>query len=139
MVPSRSSSVGRALAGEAAQAAQGDLDVARAEFDAVVEVAELALFPDLDRRAVAADSPPMRMPFGVVAAVPKGEVPPVPIHLLPPAWRSFCSARRFLNCLHQLVPAELFELGALGVGLRCFFTAMPQPVLGNRRPFRAAR
>ncbi|MPN44179.1 hypothetical protein SDC9_191740 [bioreactor metagenome] len=43
----------RALAGEAAQSAQGDLDVAGAEFDLVVEVAVGALFPDLDRRPVA--------------------------------------------------------------------------------------
>ncbi len=44
------------LAGKTAQAAQGDLDVARAELDAVVEVAVFALFPDLDRRAVLASA-----------------------------------------------------------------------------------
>ncbi len=42
-----------ALAGELAQAAQRQLDVAGAEFDRVVEVAEFALVPDLDRGAVA--------------------------------------------------------------------------------------
>jgi hypothetical protein len=57
--------LGGAFAGKAAQAAQGDLDVARAELDAVVEVAVFALLPDLDRRAVLAP-PPTRMPSGCV-------------------------------------------------------------------------
>ena len=43
-----------ALAGPAAQAAQRELDVAGAELDGVVEVAELAPVPDLDRAAVPA-------------------------------------------------------------------------------------
>src|SRR4051812_44518432 len=46
--------VGRAFAGEAAEAPERDLDVAGAELDRAVEVPELALVPDLDRRAVAA-------------------------------------------------------------------------------------
>src|SRR5690606_34353773 len=46
--------LGRALAGEATQAAQGHLDVARAQFDRVVEVPVFALFPDLDRTTVTA-------------------------------------------------------------------------------------
>ena len=39
--------------------------------------------------------PPTRMP-GLAARpeCPKGDVPPVPIHLLPPSWRSFCSFNR---------------------------------------------
>ena len=54
MVPSRSSSSAAPVAGEAAQPAQGDLDVARAELDLIVEVPEFRVFPDLDRRAVLA-------------------------------------------------------------------------------------
>ena len=43
------------------------------------------------------DLPPTLMPFGCCPALPKGEVPAVPTHLLPP-WCSFsCSSRRFLN------------------------------------------
>src|SRR3546814_1660979 len=38
----------RAFAREAAQPTQCDLDVARAEFDGIVEIAEVALLPDLD-------------------------------------------------------------------------------------------
>ncbi len=44
---------GGAFAGELAQAAQGQLDVARAQFDLVVEVLVLALVPDLYRLALA--------------------------------------------------------------------------------------
>ena len=60
--------LGRAFAGEAAQAAQRDLDVARAELALAVEVAELALLPHLDRAAVPA-RPADPHAFGVVAAM----------------------------------------------------------------------
>src|SRR5690606_27283304 len=63
--------LGRALAGEAAQAAQGDLDVARAQFDRVVQVAVFALLPDLDRAAVTAGAADADA-FGVIAAVAEG-------------------------------------------------------------------
>jgi len=81
-VLSRSSSSGRRC-GELAQTAQRHLDVARAELDLIVEVLELASIPDLHGAAVlalAADTDA----FGIVTALPNGEVPPVPIHLLPP-------------------------------------------------------
>jgi len=45
MVPSRVELFGGAKPSEAAQAAERDLDVAGAELDRVVEVAELALVP----------------------------------------------------------------------------------------------
>jgi hypothetical protein len=45
--------LGRAGAGEAAQAAQGDAHVAHAELDGVVEVLELALVPHLHGAEVA--------------------------------------------------------------------------------------
>jgi len=61
-----------AFAGEAPQAAQGDLDVARAEFDGVVEVAILAVLPDLDRRAVARRGAADADAFRVIAAVAEG-------------------------------------------------------------------
>ena len=54
--------------GEAAQRTQGELDVARAQLARVVEIAELALLPDLDRAALvrfAADA----NAFGVVAGM----------------------------------------------------------------------
>ena len=54
-----------ALAREAPQAPQRELDVARAELDRVVEVREFAPVPDLDRAAVADLSPPMRTPSGL--------------------------------------------------------------------------
>src|SRR6185312_7614161 len=72
--------VGGALARELAQAAQRHFQIARAELHPVVEIAELALLPDLDRGAVAAARPvlvgivalaalPHFHAFGIVAAV----------------------------------------------------------------------
>src|SRR3546814_17711285 len=46
----------RAFAREAAQPTQCDLDVARAEFDGIVEIAEVALLPDLDGLFLSAGS-----------------------------------------------------------------------------------
>src|SRR5260221_5798173 len=46
--------VGHARPRKSAQAAQRDLDVARAQFDLVVEIREFALVPDLDGAAIAA-------------------------------------------------------------------------------------
>src|SRR4051812_43656879 len=60
--------LGRAFPGEAAQAAQRDLDVAGAEFDLVVEIAEFALVPDLHRAALASFSADPDA-LGIVAAV----------------------------------------------------------------------
>ena len=45
---------GRTFANKAAQPAQGHLDVAGAEFDAIVEIAEFALVPDFYRAPVPA-------------------------------------------------------------------------------------
>src|SRR3546814_11228570 len=63
--------VGRALARKFAQAAERDLDVAGAEFLGVVEILELALFPDLQRAlvlALAADPHAL----GVITRIPTG-------------------------------------------------------------------
>ena len=38
---------------------------------------------------------PMRTPSGLSPCAPKGDLPAVPIHLLPPSWRFFCSSSRF--------------------------------------------
>src|SRR5436305_8585396 len=60
--------LGRAFPREAAQAAQRDLDVAGAELDLVVEIAERALLPDLERAALAAfaaDAHPFRIVAGI--------------------------------------------------------------------------
>src|SRR5205085_5677726 len=63
--------LGRALAGEAAQAPQRDLDVAGAELDLVVEIAEFSFVPDLDRAflpALAADPDA----FGIETRIAEG-------------------------------------------------------------------
>src|SRR4029079_13036630 len=59
--------VGHALAGEAPQRAHRDLDVAGVDLDRVVEVAERALVPDLDRAAAAAALLADAYALGIVA------------------------------------------------------------------------
>src|SRR5690606_38744197 len=61
----------RAFAGETAQAAQRHLDIAGAQFPAVVEILELALFPDLDGALVAAFAADADA-FGIIAAMAEG-------------------------------------------------------------------
>ncbi len=61
--------LGRTFAGEAAQTAQRDLDVARAQLDGIVQVAVLTLFPHLDRSAVARRFATDTDAFRVVAVV----------------------------------------------------------------------
>src|SRR4029079_3726491 len=59
--------VGAALPREAPQSSQRDLDVAGVDLDGVVQVAERALVPDLDRAAAATALLAYAYPFGVLA------------------------------------------------------------------------
>ena len=61
----------RPLPGELAQAAQGDLDVAGAEFQRVVQVLELALVPHLHGAEVTVVVLADAHPFRVVAVGPE--------------------------------------------------------------------
>ena len=61
-----------AVAGPFAQPAQRDLDVAGAKLDPVIEIAELAAIPDLDRAAVSAVLLADAHAFGVVAMRAEG-------------------------------------------------------------------
>src|SRR5262249_58788130 len=65
----------RAGAGELAQAAERDLDVARAELDLVVEVLELAPIPHLHGTEVAVAVLADAHAFGVVAVGAEGRGP----------------------------------------------------------------
>ena len=132
--------VGGALARETAQAAQRHLDVARAELDAVVEVAELALVPDLDRAAVAGrfagrcGCPPGCSRMRRRASVPRGADPfvaaLVPLLLL-------ARGAALSVSISLLAAAELLDLGASSSGLRCASRHASQPLLGDRSPRRA--
>ena len=64
--------VGRAVSGPFAQAAQGDLNIPCADFDAVIEIFKLALVPDLGGAAVAGFVLPDAHAFGVVTICAKG-------------------------------------------------------------------
>ena len=58
-------------------------------------------------------------------------MPPVPIHLLPPWCRSFCSSKTLAQRLHDLLPAaEFVDLGLLFVG-EIERRDRPQPFVGN--------
>src|SRR6185312_9538242 len=80
--------LGRTLARELAQAAQRQLEVARAELDAVIEVAVLAQLPDLHRAALAAGVAPDADAFRVEAPRPEGRgaaaTDPLAAALMPP-------------------------------------------------------
>src|SRR5690606_3637611 len=64
--------LGRALTGKTAQPAQRHLEVARAEFERVVEVRELAPIPHLHRAPVPRPALPDAHALGVVAACAEG-------------------------------------------------------------------
>src|SRR6185437_5304314 len=123
--------VGHALAREAPQPAQRDLDVAGVDLDRVVEIAERALVPDLDRAAAAAALLADAYALGIVAVRAErtraGSADPFrpalvasPLLVQPPAQR-----------LHQLVPsAERGDHRLLLVG-QIVFDHLAQPFLGD--------
>ena len=106
----------RTLARKAPQLAQRDLDVARAELDRVVEVAELALLPDLDGAAIAARATDADA-FGVEAAVAERRRPARADPLVATGVPLLLLAQPLLQRLHELVPAaERLDLRLLLVG-----------------------
>ena len=121
---------GRALAGKVAQAAQRDLDVARAEFDVIVEVSELAFCPDLDRRTVLAPAAEAYA-FWMRSTVAEGRRSTSSYPLVAPGVALGLLGQALLQGFHQFVPAVFFQLGALGVG-QVLFHRLAQPVFGNQ-------
>src|SRR5712692_8457004 len=81
--------LGDALAREAAQPAQRDLDVARIELDRVVEIAKRPLIPHLDRAAVApallADADAFRVVTVRAEGAHPGRADPLRAALMPAA------------------------------------------------------
>src|SRR5438270_13677244 len=107
----------RAFTGEPPQPPQGDFYVPRAELDRVVEIAILALVPDLHRAAVARALLADAHALGVVAVGAErrgaGGADPFRAALMP----AFLLLQPLLQGLHQLLPAaERFDL------LLLFFT-----------------
>ena len=126
-----------AFAGEAAQAPQRDLDVARAEFARFVVVLVGALLPDLDGAAVAAgaaDADALR----VVAAVAEGRR----AVRADPLGAAFMAALLFLQTLlqrlHQFVPAERADRGLL-LGREFPLEQLAQPIVGQAFGLHARR
>src|SRR3954453_11061463 len=124
--------LGGALAGEAAEPPQRDLDVPPAELDRGIEVPELALVPDLDRQSVApallADPDAFRIV--TVGAERRGSRGPDPLApaLVPP----LLLLEPLLQRLHDLFPrAERADLLHL-LGGEIELGDLPQPVLGDR-------
>ena len=54
----------------------------------------------------------------------------MPIHLLPPWWRPFCSFEALAQRLHELVPAHRLDLLLLLLG-EVFLGELLQPFVGN--------
>ena len=122
--------LGRALAGEAAQAAKRDLDVAGAELAVAVEVAELALLPHLDRPAVA-PRPADAHALGIVAAMAErggaAGTDPLVAALVAP----LLLGQPVLQRLHDLVPgAEALDRLHL-LGRQIGLGDQAQPFFGN--------
>ncbi len=121
----------RALAHPAAQPLQRHLDVARAEFDGVVEIPELAPVPHLDGAAVAALVLADAHAFGIVAIGAEGRgagrADPFRAALV----AALLLLQPLLQRLHQLVEAAerldqlLFLLGQVLLG------ELAQPFLGQ--------
>src|SRR5688572_328531 len=97
--------VRRALAGEFSQSSKRDLDVAGTELDRIVEVAVLALVPDLDRAAIAALLLADAHAFRVVAvgAERRGAAGADPFGAALVA--AFLLLQALAQRLHQLLPA----------------------------------
>ena len=130
--------LGGARAGEAAQAAQRDLDGARADLDGVVVVLEVAPVPDLHRAAVAAPVLADAHAFRVVAVGAErggaGRADPFGSALV----AALLLGEPLLQRLHQLLEAaERLDLGLLRVGQE-FFGQLADPLLGDLRLDRVA-
>ncbi len=130
MVLSRSNSSGRAGAGELAQAAQRDLDVAGAEFDGVVEVLEFALVPHFHGAlvlALAADADAFRVVAGIAERRGAAGADPFLAALV----AAFLFLEALLQGLEQLVEAaHCLDLLLLLLG-EVFLADLAQPLLGD--------
>src|SRR5262249_33548032 len=124
--------LGRASAGELAQPAQRDLDVADAEFDVAVEIPELAAVPDLDRTEIPVLLLADPHAFRIVAVRTErrgtGGADPLVAALV--------AALLFLEALakglHELVPAHRLDLLLLFLG-QVLFRELLQPFGGDLR------
>ncbi len=93
----------RTLAGEFAQTAQGDLDVARSQLDLIVEVFVLALIPDLDRLALALARIANADALGVVTAGAEGAGAARADPLVAAGMFAFLLLETLLELLDQLI------------------------------------
>ena len=125
----------RPFAGPLAQTFQGHLDRARADLAGVVQIAELAFVPDLDRPLMARFVLTDAHALGVVAvgAERRGAGGADPFRAALVAFFLFLQA--FLQGFHQLVEtAQGFDLGFFVVA-QVFFGQFGQPVFGQVQCF----
>ena len=124
--------VGRAGAGEFAQAPQRDLDVADAELDIAVEILELAAVPHLHRAVVAVLLLADADAFGIIALRAErrgaGGADPLVAALVP----ALLFLQALAQGLHELVPAHRLDLLLLFLG-EVFLGELLQPFGGNVR------
>ncbi len=121
----------RAVTRPTAQAFQRDLDVARAQFDGVVQIFEFAFVPDLDRALVAGFFLPDAHPFGVVTIGAKGRGAAGADPFVAPLMAAFLFLEPFFQGFHQLVKtAQSLDFGFLFFA-QVFFRHGAQPVGGD--------
>ena len=134
IVFSRSNSSGAPSRANFLRPSQRDLDVARAELDRIVEVAVLALVPDLDRAAVARLLLADAHAFRVVAVGAEGRGAAGADPLVAALVAALLLLEPLAQRLHQLFPAAerldllLLLLGELQLHL------LQQPLERNLRP-----
>ena len=113
------------------QALQRHLDVAGAQFDRIVEVAELALVPDLDRAAVAAFVLADAHALGVVAVSAKGRGASGADPFAAALMAALLLGQSLAQAAHQLLKAAGAVDGGALLGRQEFLGQLFQPVAGN--------
>src|SRR5262249_4152046 len=131
--------VGGALARELAQPSQSELDIACAELDLVVEIAEFAPVPDLEGASMPAGLLPDAHAGRIVSVSPEGRRAAGADPFVAAAVGSLLLRETLAQLLHDLVPAaerldlRLLLLAQIELGERA------QPLRGNARFERLAQ
>ena len=74
---------------------------------------------------------PMRIPSGLYPYAPKGEVPAVPTHLLPPWCRPFCSSSLFFRVYINFSNPPNASISAISSLVKCFSAILVSQSFGK--------
>ena len=121
----------RPVAGPAAQAFERDFDVAGADFNRVVKIAELAFVPDFNGALVAAGVLADAHAFWVVAIGPEGRCASRADPFGPTLMAALLLFEPLFERFHQFVKAAKRVDFSLFLCAKMLFSHLFQPVLGN--------